>query len=235
MKYLLVIVVFVAISTVVTLYSILPVGSNNSSPVTTSSQSSAQQNAGYHQQGEYGRQTASLTRRVLVQEAQRVGIDKEESFRRSLKEYYEQSLVKVLTDRQLSEMVVEVSEADVDHYLACSGKIFTFTRFSVENGKTIEQNGHQNTVRFDDLSVTLRLLVAGLGPGERAKQFETGTEISVIRLDAIEIPAGIEAIPYDRGRIHEQLENHQRSLGIDRWINALRKTSAAGREEAQNE
>jgi len=54
-------------------------------------------------------------------------------------------------------------------------------------------------------------------------------------LDAIEIPAGIKAIPYDRGRIREQLENHQRSLGIDHWINALRKTSAAGREEAQNE
>ncbi len=235
MKYLLVIVVLVAISTGVALYSILPIGSNNFSPATTTSSSSAKQDTGYRQQGEYGRQTASLTRRILVQEAQRIGIDKEESFRRSLKAYYEQSLVKVLTDRKLSETVVEVSEADVDHYLGCSGKIFTFTRFPVEKGKLIEQNGHQNTVRFDDLSVTLRLLVASLEPGEQAKQFETGTEISVIRLDAIEIPAGREAIPYDRDRIREQLENHQRSMGIDRWISALRKTSAVGREEAQNE
>jgi len=235
MKYLLVIVVLIAISTVVTLYSILPVGSDNSSSVSSTSRTPLETSTGYHQQGEYERQAASRTRHILVQEAQQVGIDKEESFRRSLKEYYEQSLVKVLTERKLAEMVVEVGEEDIDHYLACSGKIFTFTRFPVEKGKRIEHNGHQNTVRFDDLSITLRLLIAGLNPGESAKQFETGTEISEIRLDAIEIQDGIEPILYDRDRIREQLENHQRSIGIDHWINTLRKNSVAGQEEASKE
>ena len=73
------------------------------------------------------------------------------------------------------------------------------------------------------ITLTLRLLIADLEPGESAKQFETGTEINVIRLDTIEsadVPAVVKA---DRNRVREQLESHQQSLEIDRWINELQK------------
>jgi hypothetical protein len=43
-----------------------------------------------------------IARELLIQEAQRTGIDKEENFRRSLQGFYEQSLVKVLMDRKLT-------------------------------------------------------------------------------------------------------------------------------------
>jgi len=218
MKYLFTIFILVVMSSVLTLYFLWPkppneVERNDNSPQTTS----------YHQPGEDARLAASETRKILVQEAQRIGIDKEDSFRKSLKEYYEQSLIKVLTDRKLAEMKVSISEEDIDRYLSRFGHIVTFIRFPVENGKAVEESGYQSTVLFDELSSTLRLLIADLNPGESAKQFETGTEISVVRLEKIEPADVLPVMKVDRNRVREQLENHQRSLEIDRWINGLQK------------
>lgn len=222
MKYLFAILALVVVSSALTLYSLWP-----TDPTPPSRElwqkSSHSGDPDDHQLIDYSRATALLTRQTLVREAQRLGIDKEESFRRSLKEYYEQSLVKVLTDRKLAEVEVAVSEEDIDRYLASSGKTFVFTRFQVENGKIREQKGHQKTVLFDDLSASLRSLIADLQPGESAKRFATGTELCLIRLDKIEATKEIEVIQYDRDRVREQLENYQRSLAIDRWINELRK------------
>ena len=218
MKYLLTILALVILSSTVTLYYLLPKDSNKSAPARHPSKGSS-----YHQSHEHDRLVTSTTRQALVQEAQRLGIDKEDSFRRALKEYYEQSLVKVLTDRKLADIKVSVSEEDIDNYLSRFNQIVTFTRFPIEDGSVMEDNGFQNTVLFDELSSTLRLLLAHLAPGEKAKQFDTGTEISVIRLDKIE-PAEIQKkAEADRERVREQLENYQRSLEIDRWIHGLQK------------
>lgn len=219
MKYLLTIFALVAMSSMLTLYYLWPEPPENNTAIANSPQHSS-----YHQSGEQAREVASLTRQILVQEAQRIGIDKEDSFRKSLKEYYEQSLVKVLTDRKLVEMKVSISEEDIDRYLSRFGQVVSFTRFPVEEGKIIEEDGFQNTVLFDELSSTLQLLIADLNSGDSAKQFETGTEISIIRLDKIELVAeSASVVQVDRKRIREQLENYQRSLEIDHWINELRK------------
>ncbi len=216
MKYLLTIFALVAMSSMLTLYSLWP-----DTPTETPKNTNSPTTSSYHQHGEDARLAASATRQVLVQEAQRIGIDKEDSFRRSLKEYYEQSLVKVLTDRKLTEMKVSISEEDVDKYFSRFGHIITFIRFPVEDGQVKKENGYQSTVLFDELPSTLQLLLANLNPGESAKQFETGTEISVIRLDKI-VPAETPpVIKTDRNRVKEQLENYQRSLEIDRWISGL--------------
>lgn len=218
MKYLLTILALVILSSAITLYYLLPKDVDKSLPASDSSKRSS-----YHQSNQRERLVTSATRQALVQEAQRIGIDKEDSFRRALKEYYEQSLVKVLTDRKLAEIKVTVSEDDIENYISRFGQIITFTRFPIEDGEVLEESGFQSMVLFEELSSTLRLLLADIVPGEKAKQFDTGTEISVIRLDKIE-PADIQKqIEVDRERIREQLENYKRSLEIDRWINSLQK------------
>ena len=42
-----------------------------------------------------------ITKELLIQESQREGIDREESFRRSIQNYYEQSLIKLLMDEEM--------------------------------------------------------------------------------------------------------------------------------------
>ena len=88
---------------------------------------------------------------------------------------------------------------------------------------------------FDDLSESLRLLLTTLQPGEQVGQFETGTEVSIIRLDKVGPANDSEPVDYDRDRIRQQLENYQKSLEVGRWINGLRsKASIIEPDEARN-
>ena len=235
MKYLFTILALVLLSSVVTFYYLWPSSTTTSQDVALSvnghlfSQKQIDdqyQREGYHSGDTGSSVDALVTKQLLLDEAQRLGLDKEDDFRQSLKNYYEQSLIKVLADRKLKSITVEVRDEDIDRYLSCSGKIFTFTRIPMENGKLLEKQRRQNRVLFDDLSESLRLVLAMLQPGERIVQFETGTEVGVIHLDKMEKVEGFEAEMYDRDRVRELLANYQKSLEIDRWINSLRKKAS---------
>lgn len=244
MKYLFTILGLVLLSTAVTIYYLWPsevavpqhVAVSVNGHQISQKQVAEQQRRGYHSTDLGASIDSLVVRQLLLDEAQRLGIDKEDDFRKSLKDYYEQSLIKVLTDRKLQTLTADIAETTIDQYLASSSKIFTFTRIPVENGKPLEGQNTQNRVLFDDLSESLRLVLASLQPGEEVFQFETGTEIGVIRLDSIEAVEGLEAVPYDRERVRESLADYQKSLEIDRWIKGLRnKASIVVYEEEENE
>ncbi len=235
MKYLFTILAFVVLSSVVTLYYLWPADSIQKDPTAISvnghliSQKQIDNQArkqGYHSGEANDSRNSLVTRQLLLDEAQRLGIDKENDFSKALKDYYEQSLIKVLTDRKLKSIKVDVSEEDINRYLSCSGKMFTFTRIPFENGNLLKEQGRQNSVLFDDLSESLRLLLADLEPGENIVQFETGTEVSMISLDKMEKADGFDPVQYERGRVGELLGGYQKSLEIDRWINSLRKKAS---------
>ncbi len=63
-----------------------------------------------------------ITKELLLQESQREGIDKEESFRESIQNFYEQSLIKLLIDRKFASLHVTVSDEDVNRYIALMNK-----------------------------------------------------------------------------------------------------------------
>ncbi|MEA3544506.1 MAG: hypothetical protein U9R69_04715 [Thermodesulfobacteriota bacterium] len=54
-----------------------------------------------------------ITKVLLIQESQRQEIDKEESFKLAIKDYYEQSLIKILIDRQYNKMSNQFTENDI--------------------------------------------------------------------------------------------------------------------------
>jgi hypothetical protein len=235
MKYLFTILALVMLSSAVTLYYLWPSAPSIAQDVALSINghffSQQQIDDQYHRKGYHSENTDSsidslVTKQLLLDEAQRLGLDKEEEFRKALKDYYEQSLIKVLADRKLQSVTVTVSEQDIDRYLSYSGKMFTFTRIPVENGKLLEKQSRQDSVLFDDLSESLRLILATLQLGERIVQFETGTEVGVIHLAKMEKADGFEPVLYERSRVRELLGNYQKSLEIDRWINSLRKKAS---------
>lgn len=235
MKYLFTIFILVALTSIGTLYYLWPVESVPSQDVALRvnghSMSRKQiddqsREQGYHGETLEDRMDSLVTRQLLIQEAQRLGIDKEEGFRKALKLYYEQSLIKVLTDRKMASLVTDVSEEDIDGYLSCSGKMYTFTQTPIVNGKILEKQGQQNTALFDELSESLRLLLSSLQPGESVAQFDTGTEVSTLRLDKVEKAEEVESVAYDRNRVRELIGNYQRSREIDSWIYLLRKNAS---------
>ncbi len=235
MKYLIVIFFLMGISSVIVLYffrSEDPIKVNDvalqvNGQFTTEKQIEALiKTHGYHGEGRSGQMDALVTRQLMIQEAVRLGIDKEEAFRMALKLYYEQSLIKVLTDRQLAQAKVDITASDIDRYLAGSGKKYTFTETPIESGRLITAKGVQHTVIFDDLSESLRLLLSSIKPGESVSKFDTGTEISHIRLDKVEESENVKPVIYDRERLAVMLNNYYRSREVDRWIRALHEKAS---------
>ncbi|HIP83636.1 MAG TPA: hypothetical protein EYH19_08755, partial [Desulfocapsa sulfexigens] len=194
MKYLLIILAIVVCSSMVSLYYLLPSDPIpardialhvNGHPISYENIEDQHRKTGYHSTDREGDIDSLVTKQVLINEAQRLGLDKNNDFRIALKNYYEQSLIRVLTDHKLASIEVKITEQDIDRYLASSGKILTFTTVPLEEGEPVEGQSQQNSVLFDDLSESFRLLLTTLQPGEQVGQFETGTEVSIIRLDKV--------------------------------------------------
>lgn len=177
--------------------------------------------AGYHQKGRTDIYDTVITRELLIQKAQEQKIDQEESFRTALKEYYENSLIKILLERKNNEITVQVSETDVDRYLKLRGATITLTRLdsiptSANAAKDI--SGESITTSFDNLAEPLRLLISTLSPGEFGIRFDTGNERYAIRLDqVIAAESGDKPFP-SRDQVRDMLENFLREQAMNKWI-----------------
>lgn len=235
MKYIFAIFFIVALSSVITLYflwpdkSILPqdvVLRVNGYPMSQKQIDAQIQNKGYHGENREDQVESLVTRQILIQEALRLGINKEESFRKALKLYYEQTLIKILTDRKLASIKVDVSEKDIDRYLSCFGKTVTFTETPVDKVEMLKAQERQHTALFDNLSASLCLSLSSLQPGESVSQFDTGTEISSIRLDKIKKGDAVKPVAYDRELVRELLSNYKRSREMDLWMHTLHKNAS---------
>lgn len=235
MKYLFIILFLVGLSSAIALYSFWPGEPSPSQDVAlringypmSQKQIDAQiRNQGYHGGNREDQVEALVNRRLLLQEAERLGIDKEEGFRKALELYYEQSLIKVLTDRKLASITADVSEKDIERYISCSGKMYTFTETPIYRGKMLKTQALQHTVLFDNLCESLRLLLSFLQPGESVSKYDTGTEVSSIRLDRVEKTDAVEPVAYDHDRVKELLSNYQRGREVDRWNHELRKKAS---------
>ncbi len=169
-----------------------------------------------------------ITRELLINEAQRQNIDKEASFRKELKEFYEQSLIKILMERENASLRVKVSDKEVASYLDCFGKNYSFLLLKsreLPSPEDLKKNGTLHSGRFEDLSESLQLALAGLRPGERAMEYETGNENYAVLLEKIEgtseKPAAIST-----DKVRKILEEHKKRQEINNWISNLRKKAS---------
>ena len=183
---------------------------------------------GYHRNSQEELMESAITRELLLQEAQRQAIDKEPSFRAALKSFYEQSLIKVLLDRQYQKTDATVGEEEVSAFLSLFGKRVTFSRLAAgsatETGK--ETDGQQMTVIFDDLAEPLQVIISTLRPGETAARYDTGSDQYTIRLEAIsDSPDAGSAVP-DRETVRKRLIAYKREQQMSNWLNDLKKSAS---------
>ncbi len=172
---------------------------------------------------------SAITRELLLQEAQHQHIDQEESFRKTLKNFYEQSLIKILLDREYRRMQVQVSEAEIDRYLSLFGKKITFTRIPLADGtaKTaITAKAVENEVLFDDLADSMRYILSSLKPGEQMVEYDTDNERYAIRLDQVTPAQGtISSLP-KRDKVRKLIDDNKRQVQIGSWLDTLRQKAS---------
>lgn len=235
MKYLFIILAIVSFATVASLFAFLPgktpakdeiALSINGRDIARDTIALEGNKKGYHAGERSQLYETVITRELLIQEAERQEINKEESFRKSLKDFYENSLIKTLLDRKNEQLTTTVSEEEISGYLALSGKIVTFTRLDVipqSQEEAASAKGLTNTVLFGDLATPVRVLLSSLQPGQFAIQFDTGTEKYAIRLDDIQPAPNPTEPQIDRQRVAAICAEYKRGQQMNQWLAELQQ------------
>ncbi len=234
MKYLIIIVCFLAALSLVTVFIILPssppeeknvvIKVNNSSITSSMLERSEKDRPSYHE-NRLEFLNSVVIEQLLLQEAQKQKIDQEPEFRDAIKNYYEQSLIKILLERQNGSIDDNVSEEEVDLFLGYFGKTITFT-IAQGTGNQITPEidwsaGSTKTERFDDLSSTMQPLLAGLQPGSTRAVFETGNEWFAVRVENLTGNAPPGNTPIPREMAQSILSTYKREQHLNSWINKL--------------
>lgn len=238
MKYLYYILAIVAAATLLSLFFLWPdqqveekdsLFTINGQNYTRESIMSQYSNSAYHSDNTAEMIDTAISRELLIQEAQRQAIDKEPSFRASLKNYYENGLIRILLDRKNDTIEIDITDADVDRYISFLNTLVTFTRLDKipqSEKEAAGVTGVSTTSLFDDLAMPLKLLLASLSPGSFKVKFDTGNEQYAIRLDKIE-PAMKEKDPApDREEIRLFLSEYERERIINEWYSDLRNQAS---------
>jgi hypothetical protein len=173
-----------------------------------------------------------ITRELLIQESQKEGIDKEESFRSSIQNFYEQSLIKLLLDRKFSSLQISISEEELKSYISLLKSNLLLTIFSFDDLAAAQKNeyrdGESKTINFEDLSKEIRSSVTALKKGQMTGPIKMGDKYVVIRLDRIE-NAESGATPVSAGekdRITKMLIEEKKEKIINNWVTDLREKAS---------
>ena len=165
-----------------------------------------------------------ITKELLIQEAQKQGFDKEESFRRSVQNFYEQSLIKALMDKKFSSLKASVTDEEIDRYRAFANKELDITLYTADNANNMKADRfreERKDVAFEDLSMELKGAVIGLKKGEMGSPFQTGEKYIAVKLNDSKPVAG--AREPGREAVRQLLIEQKRELMMKEWLDGLRK------------
>jgi len=169
---------------------------------------------------------ALVTKKLLIQEAIRLGIDQDESFRWSIQNFYEQSLIKLLTDHAIADIAVEVTDQEIDRYIFLSGKKLHLTSFSFASLDDLradrQEASEQLALFFRELSVELKNTLLALEEGGRTGPVRTDGGYRIYQLDRIESMEEASPAPLTREDIEKTLQHFRKEKQLRDWITKLK-------------
>jgi hypothetical protein len=171
-----------------------------------------------------------ITKELLIQESQREGIDKEESFRKSIQNFYEQSLIKLLMDRKCACLNITITDDELNQYIGFLHKKIHLTVFnfnsSEEARKSDYRAGTSRSMSFEDLSKDMKTSIISLKEGQRTVPIKTGEKYIVIRLDRLENIQQRTPSDSEKVRIKRMLIDERKEKILSDWISDLRKKAS---------
>jgi hypothetical protein len=180
-----------------------------------------------------------IDKQLLIQEAVRMEINREESFRSSVENFYEQSLVKILLDRRLDAMAVDVSNEELSKYEEFLGNTLRLTKWnypSLADAKG-KSNETVQTIESDfvDLSDDLKYVALTLEKGALTRPKKMGMEgVVVYRVDEIrkkEAAGPAEPVEFDIKKASLFIQDQKKEQLLSEWTEALRETAEIWRKK----
>jgi hypothetical protein len=168
-----------------------------------------------------------ITKELLIQESQKEGIDKDESFRNSIQNFYEQSLIKLLMDRKCASLRVTRCDDELNRYISFINKRLHLTIFSFDSAEEAKKgnfrNGESKIAKFEDLSKEIRDSIISLTEGKMIEPIKTGEKYVVVRLDKVEISPSKTLSEAEKNGIKKILIEEKKEKIMNDWVNDLRK------------
>lgn len=185
-----------------------------------------QQHSPYHDRSQQEFIDQLVTRELLIQEARREGIDREEQFRRSIQDYFEQSLIKVLTDRRMEAENISVSLEEIAAYRRACGfhMHLRLQQYSDPGSSGGGKLLHEEDLDapFTQFPVGIQLRVMGLVPGSSTKPYPIEEGYGIVKL-LRRTPLPKPPAPPGNEQIVRLLKGAKRQQQFDQWLARLRK------------
>ena len=167
-----------------------------------------------------------ITRELLIQEAKKAGIDREEAFRRSIQNFYEQSLIKNLLDRKFSSINIEITEDEIKAMIEAQNKRLLLRIGRYPTLREAEQADIDSitpkTVSFRKLAEPVQYRLIPLKEGKRIGPFRLDSDFVVIKIERIEEIPGLRISEKKAEEIRDRLRDIKRNIMIEEWIDRLR-------------
>jgi len=171
-----------------------------------------------------------ITKELLIQEAEKEGVDKGEAFRISIQNFYEQSLIKLLMDRKCGCINANVTDDELNRYITLLNAKIYFTVFdfdSIEEAhKGNYRDGESRGVDFEDLSKDMRNSIISLKEGQMTEPVKNREKYSVVRLDKIEHMTSRMPPDLEKEKIKKMLAKERKEKLLNDWVVDLRKRAA---------
>lgn len=174
-----------------------------------------------------------VTKEILIQEAKRLGLDREEPFRRSIQSYYEQTLLKNLTQKKMSDIKVSVSEEEIASYYASMGKAYELRVITLpsehEANEAVRnfpsERAERRTFQMDEIPQEMLEAVLALRVGEVSlKPVPCDKGFLVFRLDGYRATF-VPPLERIHDEVKKTIEEKKRRNEMEKWLEGLKKNS----------
>lgn len=176
-----------------------------------------------------------ITKQLLIQEAVKQDINKEESFRKSVENYYEQSLIKIMLDRKLNSLKVDVTEDDLRRYHSFSqSKVYiSKLRYQTLAEAAAGKNPAVQKIDagFPDISDELKFIVFNLEKGQSSAPIVSNTGVVVYRLEDIKPMASKKIGEVDLERTTRFIQDKKKEALMDEWSKMLKENAEIWRKK----
>ncbi|MCF8044603.1 MAG: hypothetical protein K9J83_01990 [Desulfarculaceae bacterium] len=176
-----------------------------------------------------------IQQELLIQEAIKRSINQEEEFRQSVEDFYEQSLVKTLLDRQYDRFHPEATQQEIDRYKSLSGKKVQVVKtiYPTEQDAKADENGQTETISapFEYLSGGVIFMLLSMEPGDVSapRQTRHGTVVYTLeKTEPMDTPAKED---FNTDRIKSFIKDRKKEVLYNRWTDKLRENAYIWRDK----
>ena len=170
-----------------------------------------------------------VVKELLVQEALKSGIQNEKAFIDSVRDHYEQTLVKLTIDRKYETVDSRIDDSLVDRYIALSDKVIDISVLDYasipdfKNGKPLKEESL--SLPFNRLSLEVKYELLTLREGQTSKPScsDSENDCSVFRVNKIRSDQVKTDKEEDREAIRQLLAEQKKEWMISEWLENLKK------------